>query len=150
MPLEFVDLRSAASNDRWWTPPFDSSVDYEHPHWWNRPHGDKPWFVQVLEHGIEVARVKFDDPGGINPNYQGAPEVGDERLEIQFIEVALAARGRGVGTSLVRGLADRHPDRVLFAYSEEADGFWDFLGWKPFYDSRPGPIGRTLFIQQAR
>lgn len=150
MTLEFVDLRPAASNDGGWKPPFDFSVGYEHPHWWNRQLRDEPWFVQVREHGIEVARVQFADRGGINPNYLGAPELGDERLEIQFIEVASAARRRGIGTSVVRGLADRHPDRLLFAYSEEADGFWDFLGWKPFYDSRPGPVGRTLFIQQAR
>lgn len=79
MTLELVDLRPAASADRWWTPPFDSTVIYEHPHWWNQQVGDESWFVQVLEHGTEVARVEFDDPGGINPNYEGVPELGDER-----------------------------------------------------------------------
>lgn len=76
MTLELVDLRPAASADRWWTPPFDSTVIYEHPHWWNQQVGDESWFVQVLEHGTEVARVEFDDPGGINPNYEGVPELG--------------------------------------------------------------------------
>jgi len=148
--LELVDLRPAASADCWWTPPFDSTVIYEHPHWWNQQVGDESWFVQVLEHGTEVARVEFDDPGGINPNYEGVPELGDERLEIQFIEVASAARGRGIGTRLVHRLADRHSERRFFAYSQEADGFWDSLGWEPFYDLRPGPAGRTLFIQHAQ
>jgi GNAT superfamily N-acetyltransferase len=132
-------------------PSFDSAVVYERPHWWNRQLGDEPWLVQVLEHGIEVARVEFDDPGGINPYYEGVPELGNERLEIQFLEVSAAARGRGIGTRVVRGLADWHPDRLLFAYSnEEADGFWASLGWEPFYDSRRGPTGRTLFIQPTR
>lgn len=128
-------------------PPFDWAVVYEHPHWWNRQLGDDPWFVQVLEGDVEVARVEFDDPGGINPRYANVPELGNERLEIQFIEVACAARGRGIGTQLVRGLADRHPDRRLFAYSEGADHFWASVGWEPFYDPGPGPVGRTLFIQ---
>ncbi|WP_125079866.1 GNAT family N-acetyltransferase [Mycobacterium sp. P7213] len=146
MDLEFTDLRRSAADDDWRTPPFDSTVAYEHPHWWNRQL-DEPWFVQVRERGIEVARVEFDDPGGINPNYESVPELGGERLEVQFIEVAAAARRRGIGTKVVRGLADRHPERRLFAYSEDADRFWSSLGWLPFYDSRRGPVGRTLFVQ---
>jgi len=37
------------------------------------------------------------------------------------------------------------------AYSKGAgaDDFWASLGWEPFYDSRRGPAGRTLFIQPA-
>lgn len=147
MYLELIDHRRVPANDRWWTPPFDWAVVYEHPHWWNRQLGDDPWFVQVLESGVEVARVELDDPGGINPRYMNVPELGYERLEIQFIEVALAARGRRIGTRVVRSLADRHPDRRLFAYSEEADRFWASVGWEPFYDPGPGPVGRTLFVQ---
>ena len=97
MTLELIDLRPAASDERWWRPPFDSQVAYAHPHWWSRQLGDDPWFVQVRERGVEVARVELDDPGGINPEYANVPMLRDERLEIQFIEVAAAARGRGVG-----------------------------------------------------
>ena len=50
--------------------------------------------MQVVGDGVEVARVEFDDPGDINPEYTGVPKLGAERLEIQFIEVATAARGR--------------------------------------------------------
>lgn len=63
-------------------------------------------FVQVLQGGVEVARVEFDDPGGINPECANVPQLGIERLEIQFIEVATAARGRGVGTAVVRALEE--------------------------------------------
>lgn len=79
--------------------------------------------MQVLEGGVEVARVELDDPGGINPEYADVPQLGPERLEIQFFKVATAARNRGLGTRVMRALQERHPDRRLFAYSEEAHGF---------------------------
>jgi hypothetical protein len=147
MNLELIDHRRGRADDGWWMPPFDFAVDYSHPHWWNRQLGDDTWFVQVLEGDAEVARVEFDDPGDINPSYADVPELGDERLEIQFIEVASAACGRRIGAQVVRSLADRNPDRRLFAYSEGADRFWASVGWEPFYDPGPGPVGRTLFIQ---
>ena len=146
MALTLVDHRRGPGDERWWTPPFDRTVAYENEHWWNRQLGDDAWLVQVLDGQSEVARVEFDDPGGINPAYVGVPKLGGERLEIQFIEVASAARDHGVGTQVVRALQERHPDRRLFAYSE-ADRFWARLGWEPFYDPSPGPVGRTLFVQ---
>ncbi|GLP76378.1 hypothetical protein TUM20983_34880 [Mycobacterium antarcticum] len=148
MTLELVDLRPAESDQRCWRPPFDDEVVYEHPHWWNRQLGRDPWFVQVLEHGIEVARVEFDDPGGINPEYEGVPELGGERLEIQFIEVASTDRGRKVATQVVRLLEEQYRGRRLFAYSEDADRFWASLSWKPFV--HPDGRHRTLFIQPLR
>jgi GNAT superfamily N-acetyltransferase len=147
--LQLVDLRRGPTDGRWWATPFDWDVAYENEHWWNRQLGEDPWLVQVLENGVEVARVELDDPGGINPAYREVTELGDERLEIQFIEVATAARGRGVGPRVVHALAERHRGRRLFAYSE-ADRFWTQLGWEPFYDPSPGPAGRTLFIQPAQ
>lgn len=146
MLLELVDLRPRPWDNRWWVPPFAENVTYEHPHWWNRQPGEDPWFVQVLDQtGTEVARVEFDDPGGINPEYANVPNLGDERLEIQFIEVATGARGHGVGRRVVRSLMEQHPDRRLFAYSEGADLFWASLGWEPF--EHPAGGYRTLFVQ---
>ena len=49
----------------------------------------------------------------------------------------------------VQALAQRHPDRRLFAYSEEADRFWVSLGWERF-DHPEGPrFHRPLFIHPA-
>ncbi|TDZ96803.1 GNAT family N-acetyltransferase [Mycobacteroides salmoniphilum] len=151
VPLQLVDLRPTASDERWWAPLFCLDMEYQHPHWWTQQNygNETPWYVQVLENGIEVARVELDDPGCINPAYVNSPELGDARLEIQFIEVATAARGRGVGTRVVRSLMERHSDRRLFAYSVDADKFWTCLGWEPFYDPRPGPPGSPLFVQPA-
>lgn len=146
MPLELVDHRADA---RSWTP-FRSPDGYEHPHWWENAHGaiGDPWFVQVLEHGVEVARLQLDERGAINPSYPVAPTVlWGELLEIQFIEVAFAARRRKVATRAVQTLAERHPDRQLMAYSEDAEDFWDSLAnWERF--NHPDGRSRPLFTQR--
>jgi hypothetical protein len=61
---------------------------------------EDPWYIQVLEDGVEMARVELDEEVGIE-HYADVPAIGAERLEIQFIEVATAVRGRGVGTRVV-------------------------------------------------
>ncbi len=151
MTLEFLEVRPPAAHSRSWTP-FATSEGYEHPHWWNNAGGTTgdPWFVRVLEDGIEVARVQLDDPGGISPAYTNAPTLGPERLEIQFIEVTTAARRRKVATRVVHGLTKHHPHRRLFAYSSEsADCFWGSLaGWRRF--DHPDGRSSPLFIQPAR
>jgi GNAT superfamily N-acetyltransferase len=154
MCLEFIDHRRGSADRYSWTPPFDQSVTYENERWWDEPRYycvSEPWFVQVRETGMEVARVEFDDPGGINPEYIGVPELDGQRLEIQFIEVAAARTRRGIGTQVVRGLAELHRGRRLFAYSENADEFWASLGWERFEhrDGQP-QFHRALFIQPNR
>ncbi|WP_123026811.1 GNAT family N-acetyltransferase [Mycolicibacterium stellerae] len=151
MELDFIDLRRGSADKYSWIPPFDSAVVYENEQWWDEVkyyYVREPWFVQVLEGGVEVARVELDDPGGINPTYTDVPAIGAERLEIQLIEVATAARERHVATHVVRGLAQRHPGRRLFAYSENADAFWDSLDWDRF--DHPDGRHRPLFIQPVR
>lgn len=150
MTLEFLEVRPPTAYSRSWTP-FASSEGYEYPDWWKDAGGTtgEPWFVRVLEDGIEVARVKLDDPGGINPAYTDAPTLGPERLEIQFIEVTTAARRRKVATRVVHFLTKQLPRRRLFAYSEGADCFWGSLaGWRRF--DHPDGRSRPLFIQPAR
>lgn len=149
MPLQLIDLRPGPADDRWWMPPFDEAVTYAHPDWWSPIlHGtDDPWYVQVLAAGAEVARIELKEDVDIE-HYANLPAVGSEKLEIAFIEVAAAACGRGIGTEAVRALEQRHRDRRLLAYSEEADGFWASLGWEPFH--HPDGDWRTLFIQPAR
>lgn len=114
-----------------------------------RPHNfgaDDPWYVQVMEVGAEVARIELKEDVDIQ-HYANVQVVGNERLEIAFIEVAAVECGRGIGTQAVRALEQRHPDRRLLAYSEEADGFWALLGWEPF--RYPDGDWRTLIIQPA-
>ncbi|WP_078321679.1 GNAT family N-acetyltransferase [Mycobacteroides chelonae] len=151
MTLELIDHRAPTAVRDSWTP-FPSSEDYEHSDWWRDAGGavGDPWFVEVREHGVQVARVQLDERSGINPSYVGTPAVADgELLEIQNIEVAVTARGDGIGSRVVHALVERHPDRRLMAYSAGAatDRFWMSVGWDPFYESRRGPAGGTLFIQ---
>jgi hypothetical protein len=148
--LELVDHRAAAAVKKSWTP-FPSPDGYEHPHWWENAGGavGDPWFVEVLENGVEVARVQLDERGGINPEYTGAPTIDSvDLLEIQNIEVRAVARRRKVATRVVQALAERHSDRRLMAYSKDADsdGFWNSLGWESYFYSKRGLTGRTLFI----
>ena len=152
MPLQLIHHRRGPADRYSWLPPFDWSIAYENERWWDEPrhyYVGQPWFVQVLGDGAEVARVELDDPGGINPEYAGVPTLGPERLEIQFIEVATASQGRRVGTEVVRALEDRYANRRLFAYSEEAHGFWASLGWDRFDHPEGAQFHRPLFIRPA-
>jgi GNAT superfamily N-acetyltransferase len=152
MSLQLVDHHRGAASKHSWLPPFDWSVAHQNERWWDEPRHysvGEPWFVQVLEDGDEVARIELDDPGGINPQYANVPKLGAERLEIQFIEVATAARGRSVGMQVVSALERRHPDRRLFAYSEKAHEFWVSVGWERFDHPEGEQFHRPLFIQPA-
>jgi hypothetical protein len=149
--LDFVDLRRGSADRYSWIPPFDWSVAYQNEQWWDdvRYYVDDPWFVQVLEDGVEVARVELDEDVEIE-HYPYVPTIGTGRLEIQLIEVAAGARSRGVGSRVAQGLTARHPDRRLLAYSEQADGFWASLGWERFdHPSGEPQFHRALFIQPA-
>ncbi|MGU3652856.1 hypothetical protein [Mycolicibacterium sp. A43C] len=98
MALQLVDHHRDPADDSWWTPPFDDAVLYEHPDWWN-PHlrQRRPWHVQLLERGVEVARIELQEDVDIE-HYANVPVIGSERLEIAFIEVATSECYRGVGT----------------------------------------------------
>jgi hypothetical protein len=77
--LDFIDLRRGSADKYSWITPFDSAVVYENEQWWDEVkyyYVREPWFVQVLEGGMEVARVELDDPGGINPTYTDVPAIG--------------------------------------------------------------------------
>lgn len=148
--LELVDHHAPAAVKNSWTP-FPSSEGYEHADWWSDAGGavGDPWFVEVLEDGVQVARVQLDERGGIGTDYAGAPAIDtDDLLEIQNIEVRTAARRRKVATRVVLALAEREPERRLMAYSmgADSDGFWNSLGWESYFYSERGLTGRTLFI----
>ena len=87
------DLRRGSASRYSWLPQFDSTVEYENEQWWDdvQYYVEDPWYVQVLEDGVEVARVELDEEVGVE-HYAAVPEIGAERLEIQFIEVARTAR----------------------------------------------------------
>jgi hypothetical protein len=151
LALKFIDHRGDPAAKHLWTP-FASSIGYEHPDWWSNAGGavGDPWFVEVLEDGVEVARVKLDERGHIHKEYAGAPAIdSSDLLEIQNIEVNTATRRRKVATQVVQGLVERNPDRRLMAYSSaDAEEFWNSLvDWKRFDRAGRGPRSSPLFIQ---
>lgn len=152
MTLQFIDHFGDPAERRMSTP-FPSSEGFAHLDWWRDGGGTigDPWFVQVLDEcGFEVARVQLDDRGSANEEYTHVPRPGPEPwLKIMFIEVATSARRRCVGTRVVEGLVERHPDRRLLAYSEGANDFWGSLSdWERF--DHPSGRHQPLFIAPAR
>lgn len=150
MAFEFVDLHRGDASRYSWIPPFDWSQHYDNDRWWNelRELDTDPWFVQVLDKRTEVARIGLEATIEID-HYAGVPDIGPEGLEIQFFEVATAARGKRVATQVIQQLAQRHPDRRFLAYSERADKFWASLGWPRFKPPHFDPEHEepsTLFI----
>lgn len=129
--------------------PFRLDIEFE-PTWWNEPRylDDTFRYVEVRMNDTEVARIALSEDISVE-NYPTAPQLGDEALEIQLIEVSSNCRRRGVGTEVVRVLAEAHPHRRLIAFSEQADDFWTSLGWRR-HDHPLGPaFYRPLFIQPS-
>jgi hypothetical protein len=116
-----------------------------------QPTLDDPRYVRVIDdEGDEVARIELDDEGFETTNFAGAPELGEERLEIQFFEVSSHRRGRGIGTSVVGLLAKMYPGRRLCALSVGADCFWASLEWNRYEhvgQTARGPQYSPLFVQ---
>lgn len=122
--------------------------------WWYRSPvrpGSRSTFLRASEAGDEVARVRLDDEVGVD-HYAGAPRLGSTALGIQFIEVHVDHRLRGIGRAVVNCLHDRYPDRRLVAFSEGADGFWSSLGWDQYVHADPDMAARSrpLYIQPTQ
>lgn len=150
MNLVLRRIRRGPDDDRYVWTAFDLDDEFN-GEWWDSPPylQDDPLYVQVLLDDTEVARVELDE-GFEGSVHVGAPKLGQQALEIQFLEVAQSHRRLGIGAEVVRRLADLYPSRRLLALSEGADEFWASLGWDR-YDYSNGPHQyRPLFVQPAR
>lgn len=141
-------------HDRYSWRPFQANGDFN-PEWWELRHHqlDDPWYVLVIDDdGDEVARIELDDNGFDTANWLGAPELGEEMLEIQFFEVACRRRRQEIGKTAVALLANLHPGRRLCALSMDADWFWSSLGWSRYEHIKQTERGSQcspLFVQPA-
>lgn len=147
--IELVNHRRVPPGDRTWQPPFDWSVVYENEDWWGDIlcHDPDPWFVQVKQNGVEVARIQLVGEFDGELDHIHAPTMGSERLTIHLFEVSVAARGRGIGTQALASLTELHPNRRFVAHSEEADRFWQSLGWHRYEHPDGAAAQRPLFVQ---
>jgi GNAT superfamily N-acetyltransferase len=146
LELKLTEVRRGPADYRYTWTPFEPNDNFT-ARWWDTPpiHDDDPWYVDVQRAGKEVARVELDDEVGF-AHYARTPQLGPIALEIQFIEVSRAQRRQGIATELVARLAHQHPDRRLVAFSEEADDFWQSLGWERFEHAESPHLFRPLFI----
>lgn len=119
--------------------------------WWDDAYRfhlseDSRWFV-AREDGVEVGRVEVDVTTG-DGYYVGAAVLGDMPiLDIEFIDVAMDHRRRGVATAIVGHLIATFAGHRLVAFSEEADAFWSSLKWARIEHPKGTTHYRPLYVQ---
>ena len=122
---------------------FEPSDHFSKP-WWGRESApsDAAHWVSVQQDGAEVARCKFVLYPGPQPNsFLG--DMPDGQLDILALEVAIAARGRGIGREVLRLIRLKYPLPRLTALNddEHSRGFWDRVGW--IRHESPHPLMRS-------
>lgn len=140
--LVLIEKRRGSDDRSLWQPFVNNEGFTEY--WWSGTVTYDSTFLEVRSEGIEVARVELDEHVHIE-HYLDVPLLGDVALEIQLIEVHKEHRRQGIATEVLRLLAQAHPERRLVAFSEEADQFWDSLGWRRH--EPPETLMRPLYIQ---
>lgn len=150
-PLDCIEVHPEHVFRSVYNSPFESSPDFTEG-WWS----DVPYsygstggieFLSFRSAGVEVARAQIllnKVPGS---DYR-VPRLASEYMELSFFEVAARyqRQGLGIGTRAVQSVIDRYPNVGLLAYSEEADEFWDTLGWRKFDHPRGMPSYRPLYV----
>lgn len=129
MTLELIEATPKPTDSRYWVP-FDDLSGFT-SEWWNKSQRlteRGSTYLKAIEGSAEVARLQLDDDLYLDNWRLDDVELEGPVLRIQYLEVRLPDRGRGVGTSAVGLLEARYPDRHLMALSEN-DAFWDSLGW---------------------
>ncbi|MFI1996690.1 GNAT family N-acetyltransferase [Actinoplanes sp. NPDC020271] len=151
MDLVLVELGRPAGVHLWAPFPHDEADSGFNQGWWygrSVPPQSRSVFLRVLKGGEEVARLKLGEDFRAG-DYADVPLLGASALEIQYIEVHGAHRGRGLGAAAIKLLQERYPDRRLVAFSAEAERFWSSLGWRRHLHIDPDLARRQapLFIE---
>lgn len=128
--LSLVDV-SAQKRRTLWHLDFEPSEQFVMP-WWGPQHAIQPeehWLAACLN-GQQVARCKFM----LWPGPRSHPMLGPMpygQLDILAFEVAVSARGQGVGRAVLRAIREMHPLPRLTALNDNAESrkFWDAVGW---------------------
>ena len=146
MKLELIELRQGSA-DRCGGSPFEASDRFRHFDAWDRVRysNDNHWYIKALINGVEVGRADMDEVVHLQ-EYGVDPDTQSKALEIQLIEVSSDHRLQGIARQILQQLSAQHPDRILVAFSEQADEFWSSMGWRR-YDHPAEPRNRPLFVQ---
>jgi len=131
-------------------PGFASSDQFVAP-WWIRQQGCQPYerWASISRSGMEVARVKFN----LREGPQEHPLLGHLAhgyVDILLFEVAVSARGQGVGRAVLEAIQQRYPRARLTALNDDDDsrGFWDRVGWTRH--ENPDPLMRASRAEYSR
>lgn len=135
--------------------PFDHFARGFNNSWWQRSIGrvgedifNGAKYFQLVSREKEIGRAEV--VGKIlSDSYMGIDYKLDA-YEITFIEIQEDFRCLGFGNRFINLMEDYYSGKVLFAFSEGADGFWSRIGWRhyPRKDSEGWPYCRPLFISQ--
>lgn len=141
VPLYLTEVHPLKKRTYWHV--FEPSREFVMP-WW-KPEGSicdsEHWLSGQLA-GAEVARCKFV----LHPSPQSNSVLGEMphgQLDILALEVAVSARGHGVGREALRAIRDLYPLPRLTALNDNAQsrGFWDNVGW--IRHEHPNPLLRS-------
>jgi len=141
VPLSLTEVHPRKKRKYWHV--FEPSSEFVMP-WW-KPEGSvcdsEHWLTGQLA-GAEVARCKFV----LDTSPQSDPVLGEMphgQLDILALEVAMSARGHGVGRDVLRAIGDLFPLPRLTALNDNAEsrGFWDSVGW--IRHEHPNPLFRS-------
>lgn len=129
--------------------PFETSIEFTDS-WWDTVPSDyengNVEFLLFRMDDLEVARAQILLNRRPNPDY-GVFPVASAYIDLAFFEVASSHVRRGIGTLAVQALSNRYPHVGLLAYSEEADAFWNTLGWHR-YEHPEGTLSfRPLYVR---
>lgn len=139
---------SARKKRTLWHPQFEPSDQFVKP-WWgpeSTVYASDRW-VSGWRDGVEVARCKFvlnEEPC----SHRSLGDMPHGQLDILALEVAVSARGQGVGRAVLHGLRELHPRPRLTALNDDAQsrGFWDAVGWVR-HESRFTGVERVTYSE---
>lgn len=152
MALRLIE-RIAEPNGGYPWQPFPPTPGYR-ADWWTgvRTPANRNIYLSALAGEAEVARIELDPVTHLS-SYRDIPPITKTPLRIQFIEVSLRLRHRGVGRSVIDLLTSRYRSNSFVALaSDDAVGFWESLGWTRhlhFEDSDTRPLHWPLYLQPA-
>lgn len=81
--------------------------------------------------------------------YVGLPHLS-RPAKIWYFEVSSDARRRGNGRRAINLLVSELGPRTLFAFSEEADLFWEGIGWHHYPRSDGDATYQRLYVQPTQ
>lgn len=119
--------------------------------WWDidvRPATrNRDEFYRWTINDVEVARAHVQLDTEIDGEYLRLGRIPELAHDLPFFEVHGDFRSQGIGLEAVRQLETKYSDRILTAFSEQADHFWTKAGWLHCKRADESPLYRPLFVR---